>query len=918
MVGVSKSLTRADDDAGRTITTQSDQVFSGDSVLSAITVYDGLGRTTETRTAVPEGTIYTKQEFDAMGRAKRSYNPYRTMSDGTYGYADTAYDALGRVTTVTTADTAVVTTTYLANTTTVTDQAGKKRRSVTDGLDRLIRVDEPDSSGNLDDTANPPQPLQSTSYAYDVLDDLVTVTQGTQSSRSFLYDSLKRLADATNPESGHVQYTYDNNGNLQTKTDARSITTTYAYDALNRVTSRTYSNDTPAVSYKYDSQSLPTGAPSYTRGSSTGRLVAVTYGGTSAGSYQGYDQLGRVNLSYQQTDSQDYGFSYVYNLASEMTSETYPSGRVVQTEYDTGGRIAGLKNQGGTSYYAGATASDDTNRIQYAAHGPISAMKLGNGKWEHATFNNRLQPTQIGLGTSGTDSSILKLDYGYGTTSNNGNLLSQTITAPGLTLTQCYSYDSLNRLSTADEHSGTTCAGSQQWKQAFTYDRFGNRNFDVVNTTGNVLGPNPTISQSTNRIAGGQNYGYDNAGNLTSDPTTPVNGIVYDAENRQTQYTKTGQVTNYYYYDGDGHRVKKIDSSRTTVFVYNAGGQLIAEYTSGTPSGGGTSYLTSDHLGSTRVVMKSDGTTPRHDYLPFGEEIQAGVGSRTAGQGYVADTVRQKFTQKERDTESGLDYFLARYYSSAQGRFTSPDEFTGGPDDLFDFADSASANPTFYADLTNPQSLNKYQYCLNNPLRYIDPDGHDPDDGDNGVVSGAISFLKGVGSGAANVVVGTAKLVKDSIVGCASCVMNTVVDQAKAIGSTLKADFDIVTHPKQAAEAISSAVKEGGTDKALNILGNATGEVLTSLAVAKGAKAVGGAAASTKVVKLQGAKEVIGQRMVVNTKTGSAFQLHKPHHGKGIHLQEMKVVPHPKKPGAFRITDRNVKSTTIIPMKDRP
>jgi RHS repeat-associated protein len=693
-------------DSSHLITTQSDQTTLNDGVLTGTILYDGLGRTTETRTSAPEGTIYATQQYDAMGRVKRSYNPYRTTSETTYGYADTTYDGLGRVSTVTTSDGAVVTTSYSANTTTVTDQATRQRRSITDGLGRLLRIDEPDSTGSLGTVAAPTQP---TSYAYDVLDDLTTVTQGTQPSRSFLYDSLRRLTDATNPESGHVQYTYFNNGDLQTKTDANSITTTYAYDSLGRVTKRTYTGDplnTPEVDYYYDNQTLPPNKPpNFTPTYSIGRLTAACYGGptSSAGNYQSYDQLGRVTSSYQQTDSLNYAFTYGYNVASEMTSETYPSGRVVQTEYDTGGRITGVRNQDATSYYAGAVGSDATNRIQYSAHGAVSVMKLGNSKWEHTNFNNRLQPTQIGLGTSATDSSILKLDYGYGTTTNNGNVISQTITTPSLTLTQCYVYDYLNRLSTADEHSGTTCAGSQQWKQAFAYDRFGNRNFDAVNTTGNVLGPNPTISQSTNRIASGQSYGYDTGGNLTSDPTTPVNGIVYDPENRQTQYTKTGQATNYYFYDGDSHRVKKIDGSGTTVFVYNMGGQLIAEYTSGTPSGGGTSYLTSDHLGSTRVVMKSDGTTTRHDFLPFGEEIQAGIGARTAGQGYVTDSARQKFTQKERDNESGLDYFLARYYSSAQGRFTSVDPGSFTPAD--------------------PQNWNRYTYVQNNPLKFFDPNG---------------------------------------------------------------------------------------------------------------------------------------------------------------------------------------------------
>jgi RHS repeat-associated protein len=85
-----------------------------------------------------------------------------------------------------------------------------------------------------------------------------------------------------------------------------------------------------------------------------------------------------------------------------------------------------------------------------------------------------------------------------------------------------------------------------------------------------------------------------------------------------------------------------------------------------------------------------------------------------------------KFTGKERDAETGLDYFLARYYSGAQGRFLSPDEFKGGPDDALTGRDITPPGPLPYADIGNPQSLNKYAYTYNNPLRYTDPDGHCP------------------------------------------------------------------------------------------------------------------------------------------------------------------------------------------------
>lgn len=142
-------------------------------------------------------------------------------------------------------------------------------------------------------------------------------------------------------------------------------------------------------------------------------------------------------------------------------------------------------------------------------------------------------------------------------------------------------------------------------------------------------------------------------------------------------------------------------------------------------------WLVSDVLGTPRMLADQTGLLAgikRRDYLPFGEELLASVGHRTTANGYAtaqATQPRQQFTGKERDNETGLDYFEARYYGAVYGRFTSPDEFTGGPDELFDFAEDAADNPTFYADLLEPASLNKYVYCYNNPLNYIDPDGHD-------------------------------------------------------------------------------------------------------------------------------------------------------------------------------------------------
>jgi YD repeat-containing protein len=330
---------------------------------------------------------------------------------------------------VTTPDSAVVSTAYTGNAVTVTDQAGKLRRSITDALGRLKRVDEPNSSNSLGDVSTPNQP---TSYSYDVLDNLTGVSQGVQ-TRTFAYDSLKRLTSATNPENGTVTYGYDANSNLITKLDANSITTTIAYDAINRVTSKSYNDSpqTPAISYFYDAQTLPSGAPTFDRGYSTGRLVAVTYGsGSSAGTYRGYDKMGRVVRQYQRTNSINYLVEATYYANSSVNTLTYPAvpgagdRRVVSYTNDAAGRLSSL-NSSATSYAPAASVAS----IGYAAHNGLKTETYGSGLIHAVNYNNRLQPTEIKLGTSGNP--IQQAAFGFVGTyvDTGGNVNAATATA---------------------------------------------------------------------------------------------------------------------------------------------------------------------------------------------------------------------------------------------------------------------------------------------------------------------------------------------------------------------------------------------------------------------------------------------------------------------------------------------------------
>jgi RHS repeat-associated protein len=224
--------------------------------------------------------------------------------------------------------------------------------------------------------------------------------------------------------------------------------------------------------------------------------------------------------------------------------------------------------------------------------------------------------------------------------------------------------------------------------------------------------------------------GYDAAGNQIA-----IGGYSYicDAESRLVKSTIT-QIPVVNSYDGDGRRVQKVQcpagtnpctststGAQPTVYVYDAAGQLAAEYTVGwtpPPASCTTCYLTADHLGSGRVLTDTTGIRERHDYAPFGRELYAGTGPRTVALVYassaVGEVLKVGFTGNERDAElssaamQGLDYFGARYLSEAQGRFASPDPVSGT-----------------VLHILSPQRWNMYTNAVNNPLAYVDLDGRD-------------------------------------------------------------------------------------------------------------------------------------------------------------------------------------------------
>lgn len=711
----------------------STSLINATQTLNKTTFYDSLGRVTQAQTAAPGGPVLVDTTYDALGRVHSVSNPHYSTSSPTDGITTYVYDALNRTCVAVPPDgTAVsgsacpatqptndVFTTYSANTTTVKDQAGKSRKSVSDGLGRLSQVFEDPAGSNYE-----------TDYQYDTLSNLTRVDQkgndpnsANWRTRTFTYNSRSQLLTASNPESGTITYTYDSNGNVQTKvapapnqTGTATVTTTFTYDVLNRITQKSYSDGTtPTVKYGYDAVA-PTGCtlPTLTINNGIGKRTGMCdAAGAEAWSYDITANVGWKLTDKRTTNGVTKSTIVQNNLAGSAATLTYPSGRIITYAFDAAARpVSAIDSTGPINY---ATAAS------YAPPGALSSLNNGASIVSTYFYNNRLQPCRISVKSSGTApasctdataGNVLDFNYNFSLgTANNGNVAAITSNRDPLR-SQSFAYDALNRLATAQTNATFATGPSKCWGEQFSYDPWANF-LSITGSgspyTGCTQEGLSTTATAKNQISG---FCYDAAGNLLaqSAPPCPSPTYTYNAEN---QMTLTGGVT--YTYDGDGRRVKK---STGKLYWYGMGGDPLDE----TDAAGNTNntsfkeyiffggqriarrdssntvnYYFADHLGTARIVANSSGTVlDDSDFYPFGGERNY---LNSSPQNY-------KFTGKERDSESGLDNFGARYFGSSLGRFMSPDP------------------PLLDQHIADPQSWNLYSYVRNNPLSFVDPTGN--------------------------------------------------------------------------------------------------------------------------------------------------------------------------------------------------
>jgi RHS repeat-associated protein len=504
-----------------------------------------------------------------------------------------------------------------------------------------------------------------------------TEDPGAYATTTYQYDPLGRLTVIRDTRGNLTVLVYDSLGRRTGVNDPDTGWWTYGFDENGNTTSIRSPKDIAqgtGTTLAYDAlnrplqQDNPVGADveyRYDQGSyGLGHRTSMT-DGSGQETYE-YDAMGRRTLTTKIVDGTAYPIRQSFDGRGRILSVEYP-GETVTYRYDAAGNLVDIP---GYATFTGHNALGQPGTVTYA-NGVVTSFGYGD------TTDARLNSLRVGLGSQ----PYLDLRYVW----VGGNII-QIGDQVDAARTQIFEYDALGRLTRARGAYGVL---------AYAYDPIGN--LTEKEGVSYVYGARPHAVAST---SAGQAFTYDENGNTLSDGQRL---FAYDDGDQIVGITAPGGSVAFVN-DGEGRRVKKISASGTSVYVGRylectaaacaryvfAGDTRIAVRTDAD-----VKFYHQNHQGSTALVTDAAGRILEGlDYLPFGAtQSDAGAVSMT-----------HKFTGQALDPETGLYDYKARFYDPVLGRFLSPD--------------------TLLQNVYDPQALNRYTYCRNNPVVLVDESGH--------------------------------------------------------------------------------------------------------------------------------------------------------------------------------------------------
>jgi len=659
--------------------------------------YDPVGNLNAQEDPNHKSTIYIYDEKDLL----------TTVTDTQKYVSSFTYDAVGNKLTETDGN---------LHTTTYGYDAANRLVTVTNSLNQMISYGY-DNAGNR--TTVTDALSHTTSTAYDELNRPVTITDPLNHVATTTYDAVGNVLTITDANNHTTSYTYTAANQLQTVTDARNGVVTYGYDAVgNRISMEDANHH--ITSYTYNENNLLVSvtdplnhASTHTYDANGNRATTLDANGHTT-TYT-YDELNRLtHIVYDDGTSVAYTYdaagnrltmvdslgttSYVYDDLYRPLSISNPTGSTSYT-YDALNRLTITTPAGTTNYTYDAadrmqTVTDWQNQVTtytYDAADRQTGIAYPNGVTTTNTYDNADRLTSIITVNGAT--TLASITY---TMDNVGNRLTM-VDSDGVTT---YTYDELNRLLTVAYPTGSPASVS------YTYDPMGNRltmTEDGVMTTYAYNEADQLTSTTRNSVT--TTYTWDNNGNML---TKGSQTFTWNHAGRMVELTNAGTTASYRY-NGDGVRLGKTVNGIVTDYLQDQAAGLpvvvretasgtISEYVYGTDmlamSSGGWLFFHTDGLGSTRAITNPGGTvTERYSYDAFGGE-RSHMGSSTQPFTYTGEQV---------DPEAGFIFLRARYYDPMGGRFINRDQFKGV--------------------MASIQTLNRYLYTINNPIKANDPSG---------------------------------------------------------------------------------------------------------------------------------------------------------------------------------------------------